>query len=84
MLHKLYHAGIRGRVSRSTLADANETRSWRICADFTRMDGLNRGKAFFVTRTKRNMEDTRLTSSMIDKSTVLRSDQTIRLHGSFS
>jgi len=31
---KLYHAGIRGLVSRSTLADANETRSWRIYADF--------------------------------------------------
>jgi hypothetical protein len=31
---KLYHAGLRGRVARSTLADANETRDWRICADF--------------------------------------------------
>jgi hypothetical protein len=31
---KLYHAGLRGRVSRSTLADANETRDWRIYADF--------------------------------------------------
>src|ERR1700687_4342865 len=31
---KLYHMGIRGRVSRSTLADANETHDWRICADF--------------------------------------------------
>ena len=31
---KLYHAGLRGRVSRSTLADANETRSWKIYADF--------------------------------------------------
>ena len=30
---RLYHAGIRGRVSRSTLADANETRDWRIYAD---------------------------------------------------
>ena len=30
---KLYHAGIRGRVSRSTLADANERRDWRIYAD---------------------------------------------------
>ena len=30
---KLYHMGIRGRVSRSTLADANERRSWRIYAD---------------------------------------------------
>jgi hypothetical protein len=32
---KLYHMGIRGRVSRSTLADANETHDWRIFADFT-------------------------------------------------
>ncbi len=31
---KLYHAGIRGAVARSTLADANETRDWRIYADF--------------------------------------------------
>lgn len=31
---KLYHAGLRaGRVSRSTLADANERRDWRIWAD---------------------------------------------------
>lgn len=29
----LYHMGIRGRVSRSTLADANEKRDWRIWAD---------------------------------------------------
>jgi len=31
---KLYHVGIRGPVSRSTLADANEKRDWRIYADF--------------------------------------------------
>jgi transposase len=31
---KLYHMGIRARVSRSTLADANEIRDWRIFADF--------------------------------------------------
>ena len=31
---KLYHAGIRGNVSRSTLSDANEERDWRIYADF--------------------------------------------------
>lgn len=30
---KLYHMGIRGGVSRSTLADANERRDWRIYAD---------------------------------------------------
>ena len=31
---KLYHAGIRGKVSRSTLARANEVRDWRIYRDF--------------------------------------------------
>ena len=31
---KLYHMGIRGRVARSTLADANESRDWRISAEF--------------------------------------------------
>ncbi len=30
---KLYHLGIRGRVSRSTLAEANEDRPWQIYAD---------------------------------------------------
>lgn len=34
---KLYHAGIRGRIRRSTLADANETRDWRIYADFAQI-----------------------------------------------
>jgi hypothetical protein len=31
---KLYHLGFRGTVARSTLADANETRDWRIFAEF--------------------------------------------------
>jgi len=31
---KVYHMGIRGKVSRSTLADANQMRDWRIYADF--------------------------------------------------
>lgn len=31
---KLYHMGIRGSVSRSTLAEANERRDWRIYADY--------------------------------------------------
>jgi hypothetical protein len=30
---KLYHLGIRGRIARSTLADANEKRDWRIYRD---------------------------------------------------
>ena len=31
---KLYHLGIRSKVARSTLADANESHDWRIFADF--------------------------------------------------
>jgi hypothetical protein len=31
---KLYHLGIRGGIARSTLADANENRDWRIYQDF--------------------------------------------------
>ena len=34
---KLYHAGIRGTIARSTLADANEKRDWRIYADFAQV-----------------------------------------------
>ena len=31
---KLYHMGFRSTIARSTLADANESRDWRIYADF--------------------------------------------------
>ena len=34
---KLYHAGFRGRISRSTLADANLVHDWRIYADFAQV-----------------------------------------------
>jgi hypothetical protein len=34
---KLYHMGIRGNISRSTLAYANETRDWRIYADLAQI-----------------------------------------------
>ena len=37
MQSKLYHTGIRGKVSRNTLARANEKRDWRIYADFAHM-----------------------------------------------
>jgi len=37
MPEKLYHMGIRGKISRSTLADANENRDWRIYADFAQI-----------------------------------------------
>jgi hypothetical protein len=34
---KVYHMGFRSRVTRSTLADANEKRDWRIYADFAQV-----------------------------------------------
>ena len=34
---KLYHAGIRGEIVKSTLADANESRNWRIFGDFAQV-----------------------------------------------
>ena len=34
---KLYHAGFRGNISRSTLADANQVHDWRIFADFAQV-----------------------------------------------
>jgi hypothetical protein len=34
---KLYHMGFRSKVARSTLADANEARDWRIFADFAQV-----------------------------------------------
>src|SRR6202166_3787045 len=34
---KLYHLGFRGKVARSTLADANESHDWRIFADFAQV-----------------------------------------------
>lgn len=34
MKHKLYHMGIRGTVAKSTLADANANRDWRIWRDY--------------------------------------------------
>jgi len=37
MQPKLYHCGIRGNVSRTTLAKANEHRDWRIYADFAQV-----------------------------------------------
>jgi hypothetical protein len=34
---KLYHLGIRGKVSRNTLAHANQSRDWQIYADFAQI-----------------------------------------------
>ena len=37
MRSKLYHMGIKSTVARSTMADANERRDWRIYADFAQV-----------------------------------------------
>ena len=37
MQTRLYHMGIRSRISKSTLADANEHRDWRIYGDFAQV-----------------------------------------------
>lgn len=44
---KLYHMGIRGKVSRSTLADANERRDWHLFQDFA-MVLVNRARALYA------------------------------------
>jgi len=37
LVASLYHMGFRSTISRSTLADANESRDWRIYADFAQV-----------------------------------------------
>ena len=45
---KLYHAGFRGQVSRSTLADANRAHDWRIFADLAQVL-IGRARKLYVT-----------------------------------
>ena len=47
MKAKLYHCGIRGHVSRNTLAKANENRDWRIYADFAQVL-IHRARQLYV------------------------------------
>ncbi len=44
---KLYHAGFRGKVSKSTVADANRRRDWRIYADFAQVL-IRRARALYA------------------------------------
>ena len=44
---RLYHAGIRGKVSRNTLAHANQVRDWRIYADFAQIL-ITKARALYV------------------------------------
>jgi transposase len=52
--NKLYHCGFRGKISKSTLAQANENRDWRIYRDFahvliTKARGLYANEDFGIT-----------------------------------
>jgi len=47
MKQKLYHCGIRGNVCRTTLAEANENRDWRIYADFAQIL-INRARTLYA------------------------------------
>jgi len=52
--------------------------------DYQRLFRLNMSKAFFVTRAKTNMSYTRRAYQKVDKTTGLRSDQTIALKGFYA
>jgi hypothetical protein len=52
--------------------------------DFSRLYTIHQASAFFVTRAKRNLQFKRLYSHTIDKTTGLRSDQTIVLKGFYA
>lgn len=48
--NKVYHMGIRGKVSRSTLSDANEQRDWRIYAELAH-SLINTARKLYSTET---------------------------------
>lgn len=47
MKHRLYHMGLKSRISKSTIADANESRDWRIYADFAQIL-IHEARALYV------------------------------------
>ena len=55
---KLYHMGIRGKVSRSTLADANENRDWRIYRDFAQILIAEAKELYINDHVKLQLEET--------------------------
>ena len=87
---KLYHMGFREPVKRSTLADANELRDWRIYAmdrgyvDFGRLHVMHLTGDFFVTQAKSNLKAHRVYSAKTDRSTGIICDQTIALDGFYT
>ena len=64
---KLYHAGFRGKISRSTLAYANETRSWKIYADFAQIL-IQRARSLYAA--ERFDVDLQATAYAFDSTTI--------------
>ena len=64
---KLYHMGIRGRVSRSTLADANEQHDWRIFADFASVI-ITRARSLYASDPFG--EELRMSAYALDSTTI--------------
>jgi IS4 transposase len=64
---KLYHLGIRGAVCRTTLADANERRDWRIFADFAQVL-ITEARALYAKDTA--VADLKQTIYALDSTTI--------------
>src|SRR3979490_152283 len=64
---KLYHMGVGGRVSKSTLADANEQHDWRIFADFAQIV-IRRARALY--KDDPFGEELRLSAYALDSTTI--------------
>ena len=64
---KLYHMGVGGRVSKSTLADANEQHDWRIFADFAQIV-IRRARTLY--KDDPFGEELRLSAYALDSTTI--------------
>lgn len=82
MQNKLYHMGIRGKIARSTLADANEKRDWRIYQDFAHILIHHARELYSKDAFGVNLKETvyALDSTMIDLCLALFPWATFRTH----
>jgi len=70
MSHKLYHLGFRSVVTRSTLADANENRDWRIYRDYAEI---------LIGQTRKLYADDRIFNLELDGTVYVIDSTTIEL-----
>lgn len=69
MHHKLYHMGIKGQLSKSTLADANNSRDWRIWRDYAQ-SLIVRARQLYQTEAIRVDEEIAMAVYAFDSTTV--------------